>query len=206
MWRAIILAAAVIGPGCSAPVTAPLPASGELIAFGGGPGGPADACFTCHGVQGEGDGLAPRLSGLSRGYLIKQLEDYGDRWRDDRSMSPIARRLSDADRMAVSDYYADKLLPAGDLPASLAGHPLYAEGDPVRGLEPCSVCHDESGRKFGLATPALTGQTQAYIRGQLIAWKESSRRNDPGDIMGAIARKLSYVEIDEIAAHVGLFR
>ena len=68
------------------------------------------------------------------------------------------------------------------------------------------MCHDESGRKFGLATPALAGQSQAYIRAQLIAWKKSGRRNDPRDTMGAIARKLSYAEIDEIAARAGLSR
>lgn len=202
MWRAISLAAAMITVGCTAPVAAPAQASGELIAFGGGPGGPRDACFACHGVLGEGDGLSPRLRGLSRGYLIKQLEDYGGRWRDNPVMSPIAKRLSDADRLAVASYYVGLAAFDDGSFSGMIRHRLYTEGDPARGLEPCSTCHEKGGSDHGLSTPVLTGQTQAYVRAQLLAWKESRRRNDPRDIMGAIARKLGKAEIESLAAAV----
>jgi hypothetical protein len=44
----------------------PSVAHGQLIAVGGGPGGVGAACFSCHGLQGQGDagGAFQRLAGL----------------------------------------------------------------------------------------------------------------------------------------------
>lgn len=188
---------------CNAPVAPSVQMSGEAVAFGAGAGGARDACFSCHGLKGEGDGVVPRLAGLSTGYLVKQLEDYAGPWRDDPTMSPIARRMSDENRLAVADYYA-----AQDLPRQVAfapvssAHALYHEGDPVRGMKGCASCHGADGRNGGLAYPRLAGQTAEYVRAQLVAWKDSRRRNDPRDVMGQIARKLSQDEIESLAAHV----
>ena len=63
--------------GCEAAATDTdrvLSANGEVIALSGGAGGAANACFTCHGLDGGGDGAAaPRLAGLHLGYLQKQM-------------------------------------------------------------------------------------------------------------------------------------
>jgi cytochrome c553 len=51
-----------------------LSASGRLVAMSGGAGGAANACFSCHGLDGAGDGVStPRLAGLEAGYLLKQM-------------------------------------------------------------------------------------------------------------------------------------
>lgn len=52
-------------------------ARGHLIVVGGGPGGAGAACFSCHGLQGDGDagGAFPRLAGLDVHYLAKQMDD-----------------------------------------------------------------------------------------------------------------------------------
>lgn len=203
MWRAIIFVGASAIAACSAPVAPPVQLSGEAIAFGAGPGGPRDACFSCHGLKGEGDSVIPRLAGLSTGYLVKQLEDYAGRWRHDLTMSAIATRLSDDDRLAVSTYYAAlKLSRQSSSAASGFAHSLYNDGDPTRGLKSCASCHGADGLEGGLAQPRLAGQTAEYVRAQLVAWKESRRRNDPRDVMGEIARKLTHSEIDSLAAHV----
>lgn len=203
MWWAIILIGAAMAGACSAPVAPPAQLSGEAIAFGAGPAGPQDACFSCHGLKGEGDSVIPRLAGLSTGYLVKQLEDYAGRWRDDPTMSPIARRLSDEHRLAVSGYYAALNVPTEAASAATAdAQAIFETGDPVRGLQGCASCHGVDGRKGGLAQPRLAGQTAEYVRAQLVAWKESRRRNDPRDVMGQVARKLTHEEIDKLAAHV----
>lgn len=203
MWRAIIFTGASLATACSAPVALPVQLSGEAIAFGAGPGGPRDACFTCHGLRGEGDSVIPRLAGLSPGYLVKQLEDYAGRWRDDPTMSPLARRLSDDDRLAVSAFYAGLQLPERTpVAASPSVRSLYDNGDPARGLKSCASCHGVDGQEGGLAQPRLAGQTAEYVRAQLVAWKESRRRNDPRDVMGQVARKLTHDEIDSLAAYV----
>jgi cytochrome c553 len=202
----LALAAGTIA-GCSAPVVVPALRTGEEIAFGGGPGGPADACFTCHGLEGEGDGAAARLAGQSSGYLVKQMEDYARRWRNHPQMSAVASRLAHGDRITVSAYYAG----IRDI-ASQSGRPaggglqLFLDGDPDRGLPPCAQCHGRSGEGGGLANPMLAGQPAEYVSTQLRALKASDRRNDPQDVMGAVARKLTEAEIDSLAGYVEALR
>ena len=99
----------------SNPADARLTRDGELVALSGGEGGAARACFSCHGLDGAGDGVsAPRLAGLDSGYLQKQLDDYASDRRHDTVMSPIARPLSGPARQAVAAYYAR--LPAPGTP------------------------------------------------------------------------------------------
>src|SRR5690606_14362902 len=137
-------------------------ATGELVALSGGEGGARNACFTCHGLDGAGDGAsAPRLAGLEEGYLLKQLEDYGSGRRQDAVMRPIAVRLGDADRRAVAA--SDAALPVPAPPgggqagaAAAAGRELYHRGDPDRGLAACADCHGPRAR--GLAVPDEAAQ------------------------------------------------
>jgi cytochrome c553 len=197
---------AVAAGACSAPVISPPQPTGEEIAFGGGPGGPQDACFVCHGLHGEGDGAAPRLAGQSAGYLLKQMEDYSARWRNHAQMSAIAARLADADRVAAARYYASLKGPDGLMRPAATGWRLFLDGDQARDLPPCARCHGPSGRGVGLANPALAGQPAAYVETQLRAWKTSQRRNDPQDTMGAIARQLSEAEIKSLASYVEALR
>jgi cytochrome c553 len=199
MWaerlRIAPVAVSLILTGCSVPVIAPAPPSGEAIAFGAGSGGPADACFQCHGLKGEGDELAPRLAGQSAG--------YARRWRDDPEMSPIAARLSDGERIAVAAYYAGlgERRPGQIRPAA-SGRVLYLDGDPERGLPPCARCHGPRGRGVGQAYPGLYAQPVEYVTAQLHAFRKSKRRNDPEDAMGAVARRLTPAEIESVAAYV----
>jgi cytochrome c553 len=196
-----VLAALAVAA-CSAPVVTPAPANGELIAFGGGTGGPRDACFACHGLRGEGDGVSPRLASQSEGYLLKQMEDYAHRWRDHPQMSLIAARLNDGERTAVAAYYARLPKTRGRLRQSAGGWSLFLDGDEDRGLPPCARCHGPQGQGSGLGYPALAGQPAEYVAVQLQAWKASKRRNDPQDVMGSIARRLTDAEIEALANHV----
>src|SRR5690606_9082867 len=105
-------------------------AGGEIIAMGGGEGGPANACFSCHGLDGGGDGVSvPRLAGLDAGYLQKQLADYAAERRADPVMSPIARWLDDGDQHAVAAWYAAMPPPAVSGSAGPAPR-VYLNGDP----------------------------------------------------------------------------
>ena len=189
---------------CGGPVAAPAPPSGRLIAFGGGPGGPGDACFTCHGFNGEGDGLTPRLAGLDAGYIAKQLADYAHETRPDDVMTPIAMAMSDGDRRAVADYYS--ALPAPALRAPSTTLALYHEGDRARGVRSCANCHGQNGAGEGAANPAIAGQPAAYTAEQLRRWKRSIRRNDARDVMGRAVRTMSEEEIDAMAVYIEQMR
>ncbi|MYL99225.1 c-type cytochrome [Novosphingobium sp. FGD1] len=166
-------------------------ASGEVIALSGGDGGAANACATCHGLRGEGDGrLVPRLAGLDAGYLHRQLDDYHNGRREHVEMRAIVRRLSGEDRAKVSAYYAG--LPATGA-SFVRSSKLYEER--------CASCHGANGEGGGAANPPLAGQSPVYIAAQLKAWRAGKRRGDGMGVMLAISRSLSPEEINLLASH-----
>ncbi len=176
-----------------------LSADGRTIAMSGGAGGAANACFSCHGLDGAGDGVStPRLAGKEPGYLQKQMEDYASGLRADPVMTPVAKALDDKARRAVVAYYA--ALPIAASGGMASTPPLWREGDPGRGLQPCAACHGDEGQGVGAGGPALSGQPQAYTIEQLGRWRLAKRRNDPRGVMGDIARKLTAAEADVLAA------
>lgn len=179
---------------------ATLTATGELVALSGGGAGARNACFTCHGLDGMGDGDAvPRLAGMDAGYLQKQMQDYADDRRRDDVMSGIARRLNDDERRSVVAWYAS--LPVADGPSNSAPSPvIYARGDPRRGIIACATCHGDQGQGLGPGNPSVAGQPAAYTREQLMRWKRTDRRNDPRGVMTAAVAPLTSAEMDEIAA------
>lgn len=76
--------------------------AGEQLARSGREG--ILACTTCHGEQGQGDGvkLTPRLAGLNPEYLFKQLEDFArDPVQTRVALDPIARDFSKTPRVNV---------------------------------------------------------------------------------------------------------
>lgn len=174
--------------------------TGQIIAMGGGEGGPANACFSCHGLEGEGDGVSvPRLAGLDAGYLQKQMEDYAKDVRQDPVMTQVARWLDDRDRRAVSEYYAS--LPASVAPAVASGATpaIYMQGAPGRGIQACASCHGMAGEGIGAANPAIAAQPAAYTIDQLERWRAAKRRNDPRGVMTDAVANLTRPEIEAIA-------
>lgn len=175
-------------------------ADGRIIAMSGGEGGPANACFSCHGLDGAGDGVStPRLAGMDAGYLQKQLGDYADGTRADEVMGPIARWLDDGDRRAVAAWYAALPAPPAKGPP-LAPPGIYGTGAPGRGVTACVACHGPDGRGRGAGGPAIAGQPAAYTLDQLRRWKRAGRRNDPRGVMADAVAGLTDAEMRAIAA------
>jgi len=194
--RAAVLILVVAGlAGCHASTDrtgAALRATGELIALSGAGAGAANACFTCHGLEGEGDGASvPRLAGLDPGYLQKQMEDYASDLRHDEVMTPIARRLTQDDRRAVAQWYAARPAATGGVGAALPAPSAYAA---------CVDCHGEQGEGRGAANPAIAGQPAAYTVEQLKRWRKAERRNDPRGVMTDAAAALSDAQMQAIGA------
>ncbi len=194
-------------PACQAPAPPDrFRATGETIAMSGGDAGAEAACFTCHGLKGEGDGRdAPRLAGLDAGYLHRQLDDYANGRREHPAMRAIARKLSDSDRSKVSAFYAALQPEVWSVEAgNPAGARIYDAGDPARGLPSCASCHGVDG-VGDAANPPLAGQPAAYIAGQLGAWREAKRNNDPLGEMRRVSRLLSPAELAAVSRHAVSF-
>jgi cytochrome c553 len=187
----------------------PVAAEGRLIALGGAEAAPARACFSCHGLQGQGDGAAtPRLAGLDAVYLEKQLLDYAEQRRPDPVMTPIARALSPRERRNVARHYAAApsppfvAVPAVSQATLRLGERLYLAGAPERGLPACATCHGGAAEGGGPGFPPLSGQPSTFVAEQLRRWRLGERRNDPRGLMSAQAVRLSQAEIDALAAYV----
>lgn len=175
--------------------------NGRVIALSGAEAGAANACFTCHGLDGRGNGAgSPRLAGLDAGYLERQLEAYADGRRYHEQMHWISENLGAEERKAVSQFYAALPFEANrSMPKERLR--LYHEGDPARGLIACAACHGDRGAGLGAANPPLAGQPAAYQAEQLDLWRKGKRRNDPSNVMLRISQLLTPSEKQSLALY-----
>jgi cytochrome c553 len=182
-------------------------ASGELVALSGGGAGARNACHVCHGLAGEGNNAgAPPLSGLPYGYLLKQLQDYADGRRQDRTMHAIASRLTLEQRQLVSAWYASRDAPAAAQVRAATPSPhaalLWHSGDARRGLPPCAACHGELGEGVGPAVPPMHDRPALYLAEQLERWRLGKRQNDPERVMARVTQRLTTAERHALAHYV----
>lgn len=174
--------------------------TGQIIAMSGGEGGPSNACFSCHGLDGGGDGVSvPRLAGMDAGYLQKQMEDYANDVRQNEVMTEVARWLDDGDRRAVSAWYAALPVPASADTVAVPAPAIYLQGDAARGVAACASCHGVAGQGLGSGNPAIAAQPAAYTLDQLEQWQTGRRRNDPRGVMAEAVAGLSHAEMEAIA-------
>ena len=72
-------------------------------------------------------------------------------------------------------------------------------GAPIRGIAPCGSCHGSLDNKTG--SPWLEGQSAVYMKAQLRAFANGSRRNDISQQMRNIARAMTDEEIEQAAEY-----
>ncbi|PPD15950.1 MAG: cytochrome C [Methylobacterium sp.] len=189
-------------------------ARGRLIAMGGGgQGATGSTCFVCHGPNGGGDstGAFPRLAELPGWYMYKQLGDYAEGTRPNAIMTPIAKALTAEEREAVSVYFALSGAPGrNQMPQPPAdprrlqwGAALVAVGSAERAIPACVNCHGSGSEGIPPSVPGLAGQNPTYIATQLTLWKTGMRKNDPMNVMGAIAVKMTDEDIQAVADYLG---
>lgn len=183
-------------------------ADGQKVYTQGGENPAAMACTTCHGADAMGMAAAgfPRLAGLSAGYMAKQIEDFRSGARGNPVMQPIAAALSDDEAAAVSALLEAK--PAPETPrvsraenAREPGEILALRGAWERNIPECVACHGPGGVGVGKSFPPLAGQSEQYLSSQLNAWRQGTRKNDPNDLMGHIARSMTDAEVKAVSEY-----
>jgi cytochrome c553 len=210
-WHSLALfALALLVPGFAAARSPDLD-HGRDMALKGSPGG-AQACAACHKLDGTGDssGAFPRLTGQAGFYLYKQLKDYAAGRRDSQVMAPVAQRLTDEEMQDLAGYFASVSGPftppqIGNSQPIQRGGVLSAIGSAKENIPACVNCHGQSGAGMPPSFPYLAGQYARYLRDQLAAWKDGSRRNDPMNVMRDIAARLGAEDVaalGEYFAHV----
>jgi cytochrome c553 len=189
------------------------PTGSEIFAHGiVGQGTPA--CQSCHGGLGSPpiNAKTPAITGLDAGYLERQLDLFGKGLRRNLAMMQVARSLNQDNRTTVARYLADQ--PRGAVPGPAAkgalemalGRQLAERGRWAVNVPPCASCHGADGLGVGATSPALAGQSAAYIEGQLIDWSDGDRSGDPLGLMTGIAKRLNAKERSSVAAYYGSLR
>lgn len=180
---------------------------GQKIVLQGNTKG-AMACISCHGADGAGQASAgfPRLAGLDKDYLVKQLNSFVKGSRSNPIMEPVARALNEQEMTAVATYYATRRTPnpnagKGDKSLMAEDKRLALYGNWDKDIPACVACHGPGGQGVGSHFPALAGQHASYMEQQIHAWKSGARHNDPNQLMQGVAQRLSKEEVKAVAAY-----
>ena len=151
-----------------------------------------EICGACHLPSGAGrpDGTFPQLAGQHATVLIKQMADIREGLRDNPTMYPFAKTLTDPQELAdVSAYIQGLCIPADhgkydgkDAPLQVAtGKDLYEKE--------CKSCHGGNGEgdkeKF---YPVIAGQHYKYLLRQMTQIRDGKRRNANPDMVKIIKK------------------
>lgn len=168
-------------------------------------------CGWCHGMLGQGIGVAPRLAGQRHQYILRQLADLSAHVRDNpQSRQYMWGPAANLDPLLARDlagYLA--ALPfaaAADGRAQLAetGRAIYQEGVPDANIVSCAACHGPHAEGIG-DIPRLGGLAFGYLRRRLEQWGEGYHAGAKAP-MPHIAGKLSPADIDALASYLSFVR
>lgn len=145
-------------------------------------------CALCHGVYGQGTPgtLSPRLAGLPKEYIAKELRYYRDGVREYAPMvlSSSIKSMTEKDIEDISDYLAGINLRNLNLPKI----PEYKNGNHEKGkevfMDECKTCHRKTGLgRESKGVPPLAGQYGSYLFRQMRKFREGERyhADDPDD-------------------------
>ena len=158
----------------------------------------AQACFACHGANGNSaDPAYPVLAGQNSRYIYLQLKDFKEGRRKDPQMSPMAEPLSRDDMLALADYFSKQKQAPGGFDADAQ---KVAAGKKKSDEVLCPMCHlgDFVGQN---EIPRVAGQKYAYVKKQLEDFKAKRRTNDAGN-MTAVAGTLSDADIENLSQYI----
>jgi cytochrome c553 len=148
--------------------------------------------------------LSPRLAGLPKEYLVKEMKYYRDGVREYAPMvvSSSISSMTDEDIDDISEYLSGIDLRAMNLPQI----PSYTRGDPGEGEElfgdECKFCHRKSALgKPEKGIPPLAGQYGSYLFNQIEKFKARDRYHDD-DPEDETFDDYAEDELDHIIAYV----
>jgi cytochrome c553 len=164
-------------------------------------------CQSCHGEDGLSmENLIPHLAGQYASYIAKELRNFQSGARKHPIMSVMAKTINDGDLSDIAAYFASQNKMRGDgWGENPIAKKLFLKGDMSRNIQSCVSCHGVNGK--GKATsvstyPVIGGQHKAYLREQLINWRNGKRTNSPYGEMNKIAKPLTDSEIEALTDYI----
>ncbi len=164
-------------------------------------------CQGCHGEDGLSvENLIPHLAGQYATYIAKELRNFQSGARKHPIMSVMAKTISDTDLADIAAYFASQdKMQGGGWGVNPVAKRLFLKGDESRNILPCVNCHGVSGEgkasNIGIS-PVIGGQHKAYLRAQLINWRDGQRTNSPDGEMNKIAKSLTDPEIEALTDYI----
>jgi cytochrome c553 len=163
-----------------------------------------EVCGACHLPSGAGrpDGTFPQLAGQHTTVLIKQMADIRAGLRDNPTMYPFAKELTDPQELANVAAYIESLCIPVD-------HGKYEGPDAAKQIadgkalyeKECIECHKANGEgvkdKF---YPVLAGQHYKYLLRQMTEIRDGHRRNANPDMV-KIIKKYTNDQLVAISAY-----
>ncbi|WJW75953.1 NapC/NirT family cytochrome c [Thiohalobacter sp. IOR34] len=187
-----------------------------------------ETCAGCHGEYGEGkpDGEYPRLAGLPRGYIAKQLRDFKARRRINIPMVPYTseRELPEEDVVTIAAYLEQIKLPTKLEPVEVKeGFDAFArlkesklviniarlDGNIDAGRrfyeKECQTCHGNDGYgKPAELIPPLTGQHSEYLRRQINRFRRGERLHDDDPEDQAIFQQIGDGQVQDLLSYLSI--
>jgi cytochrome c553 len=169
---------------------------------------PADAsdslahrCLGCHGDDGNSTHPAmPSLAGQNADYLVKAMQTYRDKKRQNSMMVAVAEGLSDEAIRRNAIYFATRtpvtVATATRKPTQVGATAFDPLGDGARLAASCNGCHGVNGNSTTPGTPRLAGQQQAFLRAAITHYRDGNRQHA---MMQMLTRYLSDTDIEKLA-------
>lgn len=160
-------------------------------------------CVACHGEAGRSrDPAIPHIGGQPKLFVMYQLFFYRDGRRDSPEMNTVAKDLTDADLIALSDFVAR--LPPPPAAEGATDTARYARGAQLAAKRICASCHnpDYSGRE---QMPRLAGQREPYLLKSLKEYQAGTRIGTQAAMAEAV-RGLNETQLSDLAHYLAYFR
>lgn len=164
-------------------------------------------CQGCHGEEGLSmENLIPNLAGQYSTYIVKELRNFQSGARKHQIMSVMAKTINDFDLADIAAYFASQeKMQGGGWGVNPVAKRLFLKGDKARNIIACVSCHGANGKGKApdIGTfPVIGGQHKAYLRAQLINWRNGERTNSPDGVMNKIAKSLTDAEIEALTDYI----
>ncbi|HWP11556.1 MAG TPA: c-type cytochrome [Ramlibacter sp.] len=198
-------AAAAVPASAAEPAAAPAAAKPDLAQ---GQAKFTATCSACHGPDGNsGVPANPKLASQHPEYLVKQLQEFKSGKRSSPIMQGFASLLTDGDMKNIAFWVGSQKANPGfakDKELVALGERIFRGGIAERQVPACAGCHSPNGAGIPAQFPRLSGQHADYTAAQLVAFRDSVRKNSLQ--MTQVAAKLNDREIKAVADYIAGLR